>query len=414
ADSRSDHPEPAQGVPPTGRGPSPRGGGACRRARPRGSDPGDVLAGLRRGGRGAGRHPRSRPGGVGGVGRAQLRHGPRPRDQAPPRRQGRQLPRAGRPADPGQGDAGADQGAGDSARLDRRLDLRRPERAHPGHRAGRQGSQAVPLPSPLAGGARREQVRTDAGVRGSATQDPAARHRGHGAPRHVPREGAGHGRPPAGDDPDPRRQRGVRAHQRVVRAHDDARRARRGRRQPDPLPLPGQERRRARDRRPRPAPRGDGQALPGPARTGAVPVHRRQRRAPHCDVRRRQRLPARGGRRGVHGEGLPNLGGDGAGGTSPPGVRRVRQRGRGEAEHPAGGRGGRPAARQHAHHLPQVLRPPRRARVLCRRDDAADAPGSGGARAGRDPPRPATGGGRGAGTPAIPPGPRRRPGRSGV
>ena len=50
--------------------------------------------------------------------------------------------------------------------------------------------------------------------------------------------------------------------------------------------------------------------------------------------------------------------GNGAGGDGAAGIRDLRQRGQGQEERPRGHRDGRGPARQHADHLPQMLRPP--------------------------------------------------------
>ena len=69
----------------------------------------------------------------------------------------------------------------------------------------------------------------------------------------------------------------------------------------------------------------DRQALPGPARPGAVPVPRR-RTGERADDRLggRERVPARDHRPGLHRQGLPHLGRHGAGRAGPAGVRGVR------------------------------------------------------------------------------------------
>ena len=115
------------------------------------------------------------------------------------------------------GHAGAHQVAGDSARMDRCLDLRAGQRPPAGHRARRQGPQAVPLPRALAQPARRGQVRTHAQFRQGPARDPAPGRRRAQAAGPAAREGAGHRGLPAGTDHDADRERGIRAHQQVVR-----------------------------------------------------------------------------------------------------------------------------------------------------------------------------------------------------
>ena len=115
-----------------------------------------------------------------------------------------------------------------SAGLDRRLDLPLAQRAHPGHRPRRARPQAVPLPSELAGGAGRDQVRPDAGL-----QRGAARRSGTGSSSDLGRagpaagEGARHRGAAAGVHLHPRRQRRVRPDQPLVRPDHAAGRARR-------------------------------------------------------------------------------------------------------------------------------------------------------------------------------------------
>ncbi len=91
------------------------------------------------------------------------------------------------------------------------------------------GPQAVPLPPALASGPRRDEVRPDDRLRPGAARHPQA---GRGRPRPArpaAREGARHGRPAARNDAHPRRQRGVRPHEPLVRPDDDARPSRQGR-----------------------------------------------------------------------------------------------------------------------------------------------------------------------------------------
>ena len=74
------------------------------------------------------------------------------------------------------------------------------------------------------------------------------------------------------------------------------------------LRVPRQERRRPRRRSPRRAPRAHRQGVPRSARLRAVPVRRRRRHAADDRFGRRQRLPARDQRRGLHRQGLSHLG----------------------------------------------------------------------------------------------------------
>ena len=147
------------------------------------------------------------------------------------------------------------------------------------------------------------------------------------------------------------------------------------------------------------APEPDREALPGSARPGAVPVRGRPRPAPRGHVERRERLPARDHGPGVHGQGLPHLGGhrprrlgareraSAAGRATAPGGDQAQRGAR-------GGEGGQPA-RQHRRRLPEVLRPPRRVRRLPRRHAHRHAAAAAGARGeGGGGPSPARGDGR--------------------
>src|SRR6185437_15093910 len=79
------------------------------------------------------------------------------------------------------GEAGANRGARDPARLARRLDLAAADRASPGHR-GRQGRAApIPLPPGVPGAAGAGEVRQADPVRGAAAAPPADDGRAHDA-----------------------------------------------------------------------------------------------------------------------------------------------------------------------------------------------------------------------------------------
>ena len=117
--------------------------------------------------------------------------------------------------------------------------------------------------------------------------------------------------------------------------------------------------RRTRSTLSRRAPRTHRQAVPGPPGPGALPVPRRGRRArASCAPTDVNDVPARGRRRGLHGEGLPDLGGHRARGVDARGVRAVRDGDAGEAQRRARDRAGGRAPRQHAGGVPQVLRAP--------------------------------------------------------
>ena len=128
----------------------------------------------------------------------------------------------------------------------------------------------------------------------------------------------------------------------------------------------------------------DRPALPGPARPGPVPVRRPGWRARRPRLGRRQRLSARDRRRGRHGQGLPDLGGDGPRlpGPARHGSRHARAR-RPQAGH-RGGPGHRRLAGQHAGRGPRQLRPPGRPRRVPRWLVPRRRPGDG--RRGRAPP----------------------------
>ena len=138
--------------------------------------------------------------------------------------------------------AAADPLARDSARLHRRVDRDRSARPPPGDGPRRARAQAVPLPPALARAARRRQVRADGRVQRGAAADPAPAASRPRAARPPAREGARRDREAARGDVHPRRQRGVRDRERLVRADDPARRPRRDRRQRAPLRVPRQER----------------------------------------------------------------------------------------------------------------------------------------------------------------------------
>src|SRR3954469_1677555 len=70
------------------------------------------------------------------------------------------------------GGARPDPRARDPAGVDRRLDLRGPERAPAGDRHRRRGTEAVPLPRAVARAARPAEVRQDAGLRAHPATTP--------------------------------------------------------------------------------------------------------------------------------------------------------------------------------------------------------------------------------------------------
>ncbi len=143
---------------------------------------------------------------------------------------------------------GAHRRAGDPTRMDRRVDLPVARWSPSGHRQGRSRSQAVPLSRPLARAPRRRELRAHDRLRRCPPADPATRAAGPRIARVVAREGPGRGRPAAGANPDPCRERGVRAAQPIVRADDPAGSPRRRGRPQRSLPVPGQVRRRPRGR----------------------------------------------------------------------------------------------------------------------------------------------------------------------
>ena len=122
--------------------------------------------------------------------------------------------------------------AGDPAGLDGCLDLSEPARPSSGHGSRRARPQTIPLSSALARGARRSEIRTADRVRRGAAAHSHA-HERRPALNGLPREKVlGGRRAAAREDAHPRRQRGIRAGQRILRPDDDARPARedRGRR----------------------------------------------------------------------------------------------------------------------------------------------------------------------------------------
>ena len=120
---------------------------------------------------------------------------------------------------------------------------------------------------------------------------PRIRHRVEGRPRRAgrhdagPDDGARDHRPPARHDAGPRRQRGIRAQQPLVRPDHPAHPARGGAGQPAAPALSRQERHRARGRARGSARRARRPPLPGDARPGAVPVRGRGRRAAASSIR---------------------------------------------------------------------------------------------------------------------------------
>src|SRR5581483_10941543 len=164
-----------------------------------------------------------------------------PRLPPPPGRQGlRLLRRGGQPHHRHRG-VGSDQGPGDPAGLERRLDLPLAGRPPPGGGCRRPGPAAVPLPRPLAGPARRREVRADDRLRPVAARRPPPLPGAPGRPGAEPGTGAGLRRAAPRPRVLPHRRGGVRRAERVLRASDaapGARDARTGQRRH--LPLPGQ------------------------------------------------------------------------------------------------------------------------------------------------------------------------------
>ena len=193
--------------------------------------------------------------------------------------QGVPLPRPGRPRRARSRHAGAHPRARDPARMDARCGSARATTATCRPRTRRAAAQAVPL-SPRAGARCATRPSTGAWSR-SPRALPRIRRARAARPRAAgpaAREGARDGGAPARDHAHPRRQRGVRARERVVRPHHAARAPGAGQRRQAQLPLSRQERRAARHRAHRPAPRRNRAPHAGPARRGAVPVRRRRRR----------------------------------------------------------------------------------------------------------------------------------------
>ncbi len=120
-----------------------------------------------------------------------------------------------------------------SPRLDRRLDLRRSQRPHPGHRPRRPPPQAVPLPPLLATGPRRRQVRTDDRLRRGPPADPRT---GQQRPRPTWPPPASGSWPPSSAfwrQRSSASERGVRRQQQVVRPDNAPQPPRRRHRHPD-------------------------------------------------------------------------------------------------------------------------------------------------------------------------------------
>ncbi len=170
-----------------------------------------------------------------------------------------------------------------------------------------------------------------------------------GKTRAAAREGARGRRPAARADAHPRRQRRVRASQQVVRADHAADPARQDRGHRDPVPVPRQVGGKShevdlRDRRLANVVRRC-QDLPGQELFQYIDedgeVQRRR-------IGGRQRLPPRGRRRRLHGQGLPDLGRDGPRLPRPAGAPAGRRRARGETERRRGHAPDRRRPRQYA------------------------------------------------------------------
>ena len=274
-------------------------------------------------------------------------------------RQGLPLPVARRGAGDGGGHAGAHPEAGDPARLPRRLDLPRSRRPSAGDRPRRQGAQAVPLPPSLDRTARGHKVRPHAGFLPRPAASARAGERRPRPSRPSAGEGAGRRGPPAGNHADPRRQRELCPREQELWPDHAARRPHRDRGVGGPLLLQGQVGQGMDRLAARPPVGARRRCLPRRAGRRAVPVSRPRRAAPRRDLRRRQRLSARGDRRRFHRQGLPHLGRHGAGRHGSARVRELRQRQRRQAQRHPRHRAGRHPPGQHPQRLPQELRPPR-------------------------------------------------------
>ena len=141
-------------------------------------------------------------------------------DPTPARRQGLRLSRRQGQADYGPRHPQAHPRARHPAGLDQRLDLRERQWPHPGHRARRQGAQAIPLPCGLSRGARGSEVRAHAPVRQGAADNSRHRGRAYEPARPVAAEGACDRRAPSGSDADPGRQRRIRQGEPKLRPDD--------------------------------------------------------------------------------------------------------------------------------------------------------------------------------------------------
>ena len=166
------------------------------------------------------------------------------------------LHRGRRPADPVGTGARAHPRDRDPAGVDGRLDLSARGRAHPGDRARRARSAAVPLPRRLPRPPRPWQVRPTRRVRRAAPEDPPPRPRGSPPTRTAARKGARGRGVPARGDAAAGRQPAVRAPQSLVRLVDAPRPARPRDGHDHPLQIPGQGRPDRGAGAGRPAPRG--------------------------------------------------------------------------------------------------------------------------------------------------------------
>ena len=191
--------------------------------------------------------------------------------------------------------------------MDVGVDLRRPARTSAGNRPRRARASAIPLSRAMARSTRSAQIPPDGELCRATADDPrrrAARSRRSRA--HAAQAARGDGAP-ARPHVHAHRRRALSSRQRQLRIDDAAHAPRTCVGRSNPSALSRQVRQGARCVARRSPARANPQAVPRPARLRALPVRRRWRDAQ--DLRdRRQRLPAGGGRRRLHGEGFPNVG----------------------------------------------------------------------------------------------------------
>ena len=221
-------------------------------------------------------------------GRASLRDGLGARHPPASSRPRLLVRRSGRSRHPGARAHSSISLAGDSAGVERRVDLSDPGRTSPGHGARRAWTKAVPLPSELSCAPRSVEVRADGRAERRAVEGARARRARHRAAGLAAKEGDGDDRLAARAHADSRRQPRAGEGEQLVRPDDASPPSRVDRRRDAAVRVPRQERRRAHRRRDGSPHRAHRAALSRAAGTRALPVRRRTRASPDRVRGRRQ------------------------------------------------------------------------------------------------------------------------------